>query len=145
MLVMLAVSNERRVGFGPVPLLPLMMYIHEPSALNVMSCGSYAVGIRPLTVFAFRPFRGMTAIEFDPLLTAYSVSPSGESVTAKVPAPVYFWLGSIPAGARASIVATTLLVDVSITATWSALSCATQRVDCESSSVIPSALPSSLT
>src|SRR5262245_405647 len=125
MLVMLAVSKERRVGFGPVPLLPLMMYIHEPSALNVMSCGSKAVGISPLTVLAFRPVSGMTAIEFAPLLTAYSVLPSRESVTAKVAAPVYFWLGSIPAGARASIFATIPLVTVSMTATWSALSCAT--------------------
>ena len=40
MLVMLAVLLARWPGFGPVTLLPLMMYIHEPSALNVMSCGS---------------------------------------------------------------------------------------------------------
>jgi len=73
---------------------------------------------------AFRPVNGITATELAPLLTAYSVSPSGESVTAKVATPVYFG-GSIPAGARASILAVTLLVAVSITATWSALSCAT--------------------
>ena len=40
MLVMLAVAPARCPGLGPVTLLPLMMYIHEPSALNVMSCGS---------------------------------------------------------------------------------------------------------
>ena len=40
MLVMLAVLPARWPGFGPVALLPLMMYIHEPSALNVTSCGS---------------------------------------------------------------------------------------------------------
>src|SRR5215831_11074121 len=144
MLVILAVSNERRVGFGPVLLFPLTMYIHEPSALNVMSWGSYAVGMRPATVFAFLPFSGMTATAFAPLFTAYSVSPSGASVTAKVAAPVYFRLGSTPAGARASIFVMTLLVDVSMTATWSALSCATYSVDCAVSRVIPRALPSSL-
>ena len=40
MLVMLAVLLARWSGLGPVTLLPLTMYIHEPSALNVMSCGS---------------------------------------------------------------------------------------------------------
>src|SRR5262245_28851972 len=110
-------------GFGPVTLLPFTMYIHLPSALSVMSCGSYAVGIKPATLFALPPRSGITAIEFDPLLTAYSVLPSGDSVTADVAAPVYFCApDSIPFGARASILATTLLVDVSITATWSALS-----------------------
>ena len=65
-----AVLLARCPGFGPVTLLPLMMYIHEPSWLNVTSCGSNAVGISPLTEYAFRPFSGMTAIEFEPLLTA---------------------------------------------------------------------------
>jgi hypothetical protein len=45
-------------------------------------------------------------------------------VTADVAAPVDF-LGSIACGARASIFQMTRLLDVSITATWSALSCAT--------------------
>src|SRR5262245_3463762 len=117
MLVMLAVLPARCPGFGPVRLLPLMMYIHEPSALKVMSCGSYAVGMRPLTLFALLPDSGMTAIEFAPLFTAYSVSPSGESVTAEVAAPVYFLLGSVPFGARASILVVTLLVAVSTIAT----------------------------
>ena len=35
-----------------------------------------------------RPVSGMTAIEFAPQLTAYSVLPSGDSVTANVAAPV---------------------------------------------------------
>ena len=49
-------------------------------------------------------------MEFEPLFTAYSVSPSGESVTADVAAPVYFRPGgSMPAGARASIRSMTLL------------------------------------
>jgi hypothetical protein len=46
------------------------MYIHDPSALNVMSCGSKAVGIKPLTERAFGPVSGITAMEFEPLLTA---------------------------------------------------------------------------
>src|SRR5258706_412697 len=83
-------------------------------------------------------------MEFAPLLTAYSVLPSRESVTAKVAAPVYLRLGSMPAGARASILVRTLLVDVSMAATWSALSCATYSLDCDSSSVIPRAFPSNL-
>src|SRR6266852_8212654 len=81
--------------------------------------------MRPVTVFFLGPVTGMTAIEFAPLLTAYSVPPSGDSVTADVAAPVYFFPGSTPAGARASILAMTLLLNVSMTATWSALSCAT--------------------
>ena len=45
----------------------------------------------------------MTAIEFAPLLTAYSVSPSGESVTADVAAPrVLPAPGSMP-GRRARV------------------------------------------
>src|SRR5262245_30283310 len=122
---MQSVAPVRCPGFGPVTLFPLTMYIHLPSALNVMSCGSYAVGIRPATLFALPPLSGITAIEFEPLLTAYNVWPSGDSVTADVAAPVYRGPNSIPFGARASILATTLLVDVSMTATWSALSWAT--------------------
>src|SRR6185436_17930223 len=101
MLVMLAVAPARWPGFGPVRLLPLTMYIHAPSALNVMSCGSYAVGISEVTASDCRPDSGMTAIELAPLFTAYSVPPSGESVTADVAAPVYFTLGRRLAGARA--------------------------------------------
>ncbi len=86
----------------------------------------------------------MTAIELAPLLTAYSVPPSGEIVTADVAAPVYFTLGSNFAGARASIIWITWLVDVSMTAISSALSCATYSVVCVGSSVMPSAFPSSL-
>src|SRR5262245_23297827 len=111
MLVMFAVAPERWPGFGPVMLFPLTMYIHRPSALKVMSCGSYAVGIRPRTLLARRPLSGITATEFAPALTAYSVSPSGDSVTADVAAPVDP-AGSMPAGARASMRATTALVDV---------------------------------
>src|SRR4029077_20054318 len=85
-----SVLLARCPGFGPVTLFPLTMYIHLPSALNVMSCGSYAVGISPATLFALPPLSGITAMEFDPLLTAYSVSPSGESLTADVAALVYF-------------------------------------------------------
>ena len=70
------------------------------------------------------PSSGITAIEFAPELTAYSVRPSGDSVTAKVAAPVTWpwpwssaspspspWRepGSSAAGARASILAMTLL------------------------------------
>src|SRR5215468_574251 len=84
------VSPDNHFGFGPVTLLPLTMYIHEPSALKVTSCGSQAVGMSPSTLLAFVPSSGITAIEFAPLLTAYSVLPSGDSVTAEVPAPVYF-------------------------------------------------------
>jgi hypothetical protein len=46
--------------------------------------------MRALTLLALGPDSGITAIELDPLLTAYSVSPSGDSVTADVAAPVYF-------------------------------------------------------
>ena len=123
--VMAPVLPDRRRGFGPVTLLPLTMYIHEPSALKVTSCGSYAVGISPLTRCAPPPVSGMTAIELAPLLTAYRVLPSGEIVTADVAAPVYRRRGSMPAGPRASIDATTRLRAVSMTLTWSALSCAT--------------------
>ena len=79
---------DSRRGFGPVTLLPLTMYIHEPSALNVTSCGSYAVGINPLTRCAPPPVSGTTAIALAPLFTAYKVRPSGEIVTADVAAPV---------------------------------------------------------
>ena len=34
------VAPDRWPGLGPVTLLPLTMYIQEPSALKVMSCGS---------------------------------------------------------------------------------------------------------
>ena len=40
MLVMLAVLPARWLVFGPVELLPLTMYIQDPSALKVTSCGS---------------------------------------------------------------------------------------------------------
>src|SRR5262249_43175747 len=122
MLVMFAVALARWPGLGPVMLLPLTTYMNDPSALNVPSCGSYAVGIRPRTEFALRPVTGITAMEFAPLLTAYSVLPSGDSVTANVAAPVYFGPWSRPAGARASILALIVFVVVSMTATWSALS-----------------------
>src|SRR3954470_22110700 len=117
MLVMFAVLPGRWSGFGPVTLLPLTMYSHEPSALRVTSCGSYAVGMRPVTSAARRPDTGITAIELAPLFTAYRVSPSGESVTAEVPTPVYFRPGRMPFGARASILTVTRFTDVSITAT----------------------------
>jgi hypothetical protein len=71
----------------------------------------------------FAAVSGITAIEFDPLFTAYSVSPSGDSVTVNVRAPVC--RSNFLAGARASISLMTRLVRVSMTATWSALSCAT--------------------
>ena len=87
---MAPVLPDSRRGFGPVTLLPLTMYIHDPSALNVTSCGSYAVGINPLTRCAPPPVSGTTAIALAPLLTAYNVPPSGEIVTADVAAPVYF-------------------------------------------------------
>src|SRR5262249_61358764 len=86
---MKSVLPARCPGFGPVTLFPLMMYSHEPSALNVMSCGSYAVGMRPLTLLAFMPESGITAIEFDPLFTAYRVLPSRDTVNAVVAAPLY--------------------------------------------------------
>src|SRR5215467_7498540 len=101
-LVILAVEPDRWPGLGPVTLLPLMMYIHEPSALNVTSCGSYAVGMSAVTTGA-APASGMTAIELAPVLTAYSVVPSRESVTDDVLVPVYFTRGRRAAGARASI------------------------------------------
>src|SRR5262245_23782755 len=124
-LVIRSVLPLKWPGFGPVTLLPFTMYSQEPSALNVMSCGSNGVGMSALTLFAFGPDSGMTAIEFDPLLTAYSVPPSGDSLTANVAAPVYFVLWTNPRGARASIFLVTAFAAVSITATWSALSCAT--------------------
>src|SRR5262245_24275801 len=130
MLVMLAVLPARWSGFGPVMLLPLMMYIQAPSALKVTSCGSYAVGIRPLTLFARLPVSGMTAIELAPLFTAYSVLPSGDSVTADVAAPVYF-PASMPSGARASILAMTLLASVSMKVSWSALYFGENSSDCD--------------
>src|SRR5262249_52978616 len=102
MWVMAAVEPLRCPGFGPVMLLPLTMYIHLPSSLNVTSCGSYAVGMRPMMWWAFDPDSGITAREFDPLLTAYSVRPSGAIVTANVAAPVYFVCWTNPRGARAS-------------------------------------------
>lgn len=104
-----------------------MIYIHVPSVLKVMSFGAKAVGIRPVTFRALAPVRGMTAIEFAPLFTAYSVLPSRDSVTLIGAAPVWA-TGITPAGARVSMFAVTVLVAVSITATWSVLSCATYRV-----------------
>ena len=48
-------------------------------------------------------------------------------MTADVAAPVYLAPGNMPAGARASIFAATVFVDVLMTATWSALSWAIQH------------------
>jgi hypothetical protein len=47
-----------------------MIYIQLPSALKATSVGSYAVGIRPIVLKACGPLRGITAIEFEPALTA---------------------------------------------------------------------------
>src|SRR5579883_1338291 len=70
MLVISAVLPARCPGLGPVTLLPLTMYIQVPSALNVTSCGSYAVGMRPLTWYARSP--GERAYQVSGLIpTAY--------------------------------------------------------------------------
>src|ERR1700716_1849530 len=59
-LVMLAVLPARCPGVGPVMLLPLTMCLQLPSALNVTTCGSYAVGIRAATRYACSPRSGIT-------------------------------------------------------------------------------------
>src|SRR2546430_10628797 len=67
-----------------------MMYIQPPSALKATSVGSYAVGIKPMLWNACRPPSGITAMELEPALTAYSVVLAGLMVTAVGAAPVVF-------------------------------------------------------
>src|SRR5207248_8140905 len=67
-----------------------MMYIQPPSALKATSVGSYAVGIKPMVWNACGPPSGITAMELEPALTAYSVVLAGLMVTAVGAAPVVF-------------------------------------------------------
>src|SRR6266481_1623509 len=90
-------------GFGPVLLLPLMIYIHLPSVLKATSVGSYAVGRRPMVLKAWKPVSGITAIELEPALTAYSVFVARLMVTAVGAAPVVLSGKLRLAGPRVSI------------------------------------------
>src|SRR5437762_11231207 len=114
-----------------------MMYIQPPSALKATSVGSYAVGIKPMVWNACGPPSGITAMELEPALTAYSVVLAGLMVTAVGAAPVVFAGKLRYSGPRVSILRVILLVAVSMTATWSWLSCATKRVEPSRLRVMP--------
>src|SRR5215469_12414686 len=98
------------------------MYIQLPSALNATSVGSYAVGRRPTVVKACGPLRGITASEFEPALTAYRVFVALLIETAVGAAPGVFAGKFKRAGPRVSILWVSVLLLVSMTATWSWLS-----------------------
>src|SRR5947207_15941004 len=92
-----------------------MMYIQPPSALKATSVGSYAVGIKPMLRNACGPPSGITAMELEPALTAYSVVLAGLMVTAVGAAPVVFAGKLRYSGPGVSILRVMMLVAGSIT------------------------------